>query len=210
MSFTVQIHRFHGLRAVGAYALLAVAATLAHELADARRDGAVATAVTPVAVAPVADAPPRATSLVAAPAPVDPPPEASPTASEPAFDREAAWREARRGITRVDDTHYRIDRATLDAVLASPQTLIGAARMMPVLRCPGPDGLRLYALRPASPLAALGLRNGDTLLTLDGVELVDRESPFATYQATVARARHQLTVRRRGAIVRLHYTIIRR
>ncbi len=210
MSSTVQIHRFHGLRAVGAYALLAVAATLAHELAGARRDGAGAAVITPVAVAPVVDAPPRATSLVTA-APVDPPPPAaSPPASAPAFDREAAWREARRGITRVDHTHDRVDRTTLDAVLASPQTLIGAARIMPVLRCPGPDGLRLYALRPASPLAALGLRNGDTLLTLDGVELVDHESPFATYQATRARARHQLTVRRRGALVRLHYTIVRR
>ena len=126
MSSTVQIHRFHGLRAIGAYALIALAATLAHELGRARRTGAAAAPVTLAVVTPAAADAPLATSLIAAPAPVDPPPpEASPAAGGPAFDREAAWREVRRGITRVDDTHYRVDRATLDAVLAAPQTLIG-------------------------------------------------------------------------------------
>ena len=65
--------------------------------------------------------------------------------------------------TRVVD----VRRADLERTLAVAQS----ARVVPTLRDGKLIGVKLYAIRPGSPLAAIGLENGDTLRAINDIPL---------------------------------------
>src|SRR5262249_26192539 len=67
------------------------------------------------------------------------------------------------GIDRVDDTDYTIDHGLIDKVLADPISVSAGARVVPSMKNGTPWGFKLYAIRPGSVYAALGLQNGDTI-----------------------------------------------
>src|SRR5574338_367768 len=70
-------------------------------------------------------------SSVLSPSPVSPP-----TPVDPLLDT----------IEKVDDTHYRLPRATADALLANPTAMAKGARVLPAIRNGQPDGFKLYAI----------------------------------------------------------------
>ena len=63
------------------------------------------------------------------------------------------------GITRVDATHYTLARDLIDRVLATPTPLLRAARIVPAIADGQPVGVKLYAIRPGSPLAETSRTN---------------------------------------------------
>lgn len=73
------------------------------------------------------------------------------------------------GITRVDDTHVVITRAAADAAIASNATK--SARIVASSRNGLPNGVKLYAVRPLSIYAALGIMNGDTVHAINGAAI---------------------------------------
>jgi len=53
------------------------------------------------------------------------------------------------------------------------------ARFVPALRDGKPYGIKVYAIKPGSRYAIAGLRNGDTLITVDGQSVNDTASEQA-------------------------------
>lgn len=198
MPLVVQIRRFPGLRAVVGFAVIAAVAIAAQELGGTRRSGA---AVMPIAAPAIAaaEALPPVAAVAAVAAPAEEPrctlPPAPPAPPLPAG-----------SITRIDATHYVIDRAAIDAVLSSGPLLRGA-RIIPVMGDGAPMGIRLYAVRPSSVYAAMGLRNGDTILTVDGLSIIHVDAALEVYQSVRVRAHHDVTLRRHGRDLTLHYAI---
>jgi hypothetical protein len=97
------------------------------------------------------------------------------------------------GITRVDDTHVIITRtAARDAIAAGGR----GARVMASTKNGKPNGVKLYAIRPASIYAGVGLMNGDTVHAINGVLIFDPVD-FAL-DKLFAPARVELTITRRG------------
>jgi type II secretory pathway component PulC len=91
-------------------------------------------------------------------------------------------------ITRIDDTHVDVKRAELAKALASyEQALQRGTRAVPAMQNGKPTGIKLYAIRPSSLFARVGLTNGDTLeaITVDGA----RQVLDATDQLTAAYAK---------------------
>ena len=86
-----------------------------------------------------------------------------------------------KGTRKIDDTHYEITRALLDAILANPMEVAKGARVVPSVKNGTPNGLKLYAIRPGSLWAKLGLANGDTLVSVNGQPLVDAEKALDAY-----------------------------
>jgi hypothetical protein len=80
--------------------------------------------------------------------------------------------EIARWVTRVDEVTVELAAALVPRVLADPVGSLRGARIVPSLRDGRPSGFKLYAIRPGSLVAALGLRNGDLVVT------VDREAAF--------------------------------
>lgn len=80
-------------------------------------------------------------------------------------------------IKKIDDYTYEVPRATFNTVLASPLAIAGGARVVPAMKQGQPNGFKIYAVRPRSVFAAIGLHNGDTIQSINGHAL---DSPSAT------------------------------
>lgn len=106
------------------------------------------------------------------------------------------------GIKAIDETHFEVERGLIESVIARPQSAARGARV-----ALGQGGLRLTRVRPDSAHARLGLKSGDTILAVNGVEL---SSPDKMLEA-VTRLRNEtsisLSITRRREPVTLSYQI---
>ena len=84
-------------------------------------------------------------------------------------------------IEKVDDTHYKVPRKTIDAALANPMAIMKGARVVPAMRNGVADGFKLYAIRPSSPFAKVGFANGDTVHSINGYELDTPDKALEVY-----------------------------
>jgi S1-C subfamily serine protease len=131
---------------------------------------------------------------------------ADPTAA--ATDPDDAARDAvLAGFTTLDDTHYQITKAARDAIKANSAGFARGARIVPAMKNGKPQGLKLYAIRPNSAFAHLGLANGDTVLTVNGIALDGADAALAAYTKLVDSKRLVVELVRRGNPLTLHYTI---
>lgn len=112
------------------------------------------------------------------------------------------------GITRVDATHVTIARAAIDRALADPVRVIGTPRLVWSSVRGQTVGFKLYAIRPGSPLAALGLANGDTLRAINGLPLTSTDHALAAYTRLRSVDHFALELTRRGQPLTLTYEIV--
>jgi len=87
----------------------------------------------------------------------------------------------RAGVRKLDDTHYSIDRKVMEKLLADPMAMAKGARIVPAMANGKPSGFKLYAIRPYSIYAALGLANGDTLARINGSDLTSADKALEIY-----------------------------
>jgi hypothetical protein len=110
-----------------------------------------------------------------------------------------------RGVTRVDATHFTVNRGLVNALLAQPQCV--TARAVPTVRDGGFAGIKLFGIRADSPLAQLGLQNGDELETLNGLSLGTVDQALAAYGKLMNASEVVGTLQRRGSSMRLIWSI---
>jgi general secretion pathway protein C len=111
------------------------------------------------------------------------------------------------GIKKIDETTYEIDKALIDKVLANPMAWVKGARVVPSVKNGKPDGFKLYAIRPTSAYAKLGLTNGDTIHEINGFELTTADKALEVYMKLKEASSLQMEVTRRGKPVTMKYTI---
>ena len=110
-------------------------------------------------------------------------------------------------IVKVDDYNYKLPRKSLDQVLADPQMMRGV-RAVPSMRNGKVDGIKLYAIRPYSPYAALGFTNGDTVRAVNGFEIDSVTRAVELFQELKDAKELRFELARRGKPVELTITII--
>jgi hypothetical protein len=120
---------------------------------------------------------PRSCPDIAAAPPVATP--SAPSGATAAADDLAKAMDA--GIHRADDKHVEIARELVDRVLADPVALANHARIVPAMKDGKPDGFKLYAIRPSSLWARLGFVNGDTILTVNGMDITTPDKALEAY-----------------------------
>ncbi|TMQ11847.1 MAG: hypothetical protein E6J90_33200 [Deltaproteobacteria bacterium] len=111
------------------------------------------------------------------------------------------------GIKKLDDSNYEIDKSLVEKVLLNPMAIAKGARVVPSMKNGKPDGFKLYAIRPSSAFAKLGLANGDTLQSVNGFELTSADKALEVYTKLREATSLELEVTRRGKPVTLKYTI---
>jgi len=126
-------------------------------------------------------------------------------ASAPEVDELTA--EIDKGIVVVDDTHRKITRALVDKILANPMAISKGARIVPAVKDGKPDGFKLYAIRPSSLYARLGLQNGDTVTAVNGFPLTSADRALEVYTKLREATSLELDVTRRGKATKLVITI---
>jgi general secretion pathway protein C len=111
------------------------------------------------------------------------------------------------GIKKIDDTNYEIDKSLVDKVTANPMAFMKGARVVPAMKNGKPEGIKLYAIRPTSPYAKLGLTNGDTLQSINGFELTSVDKGLEIYAKLREATSLEVEVIRRGKPMTIKYKI---
>jgi general secretion pathway protein C len=111
------------------------------------------------------------------------------------------------GIKKIDDTTFEIEKSLVEKVLVNPMAVAKGARVVPAMKNGKPEGFKLYAIRPTSVYAKLGLTNGDTLTSINGFELTSADKALEVYTKLREATSLELEVTRRGKPVVLKYTI---
>jgi general secretion pathway protein C len=128
-------------------------------------------------------------------------PEPVPPVEDPAVDKLLAT------IRKLDDTHYEVPIAVIDALLANPMVFAKGARVVPAIKNGKPDGIKVYAIRPGSTFARIGFQNGDTLHSVNGMKVDNAENGLEIYQKLRTAKRFDITLIRTGKPVTLVITI---
>lgn len=105
----------------------------------------------------------------------------APAAVAPAAAGVAAAPTALKGIELVDDRHARIDRLLRDKLLENHLELGKTLRGVPDIVDGKILGLKLASAPPGSVPAALGLRPGDSLRTINGLSLASPEQMLEAF-----------------------------
>ncbi len=147
------------------------------------------------------DVPRPATPLAAAP------PQAEPPSSDPRAARDELLAEVDAGVRKVDDTTFEVDRGVVEKVLANPTAVSRGARIVPSVKDGKPNGFKLYAIKPSSVYARIGLMNGDTLHAVNGFELNTMDKALEVYTKVRESSSLSVSITRRGKPVTLNYTI---
>jgi general secretion pathway protein C len=146
--------------------------------------------------------------LAGATVPVAPTPVA---AAEPAATGEGSGDDLQAaidsGVKKIDDSTYEIDKSLVEKALANPMALAKGARVVPAVKNGKPDGFKLYAIRPSSVYAKLGLTNGDTLQSINGFELTSADKALEVYTKLREATQLQVEITRRGKPMTLNYSI---
>lgn len=111
------------------------------------------------------------------------------------------------GVKKIDDTHTEISAAVFDRLLVNTMAVAKGARVVPAMKDGKPHGFKLYAIRPRSLLARVGLANGDTLLAINGTDLSSADKALEVYKQLRDAKKLVVSVERRGQPVTLYIAI---
>jgi general secretion pathway protein C len=110
-------------------------------------------------------------------------------------------------IDQIDDEHVEVPREVVDAVLANPMAYSKGARVVPSIKDGKPNGMKLYAIRPNSLYAKLGLKNGDTLKTINGFDMTSADRALEVYTKLRDATSLELEIDRRGVPITVNIKI---
>ncbi len=86
-----------------------------------------------------------------------------------------------RGIRKLGEGHYEIERRTLEFALRNLGLLSRSARVMPDVRDGKPFGFRLFAVAADGPFAKIGLRSDDVIVSINGLEIATPDQVLDAY-----------------------------
>ena len=107
------------------------------------------------------------------------------------------------GVRQVGPAAYEVERRVLDRFLEDPRGGLGRR----VRVSPDAGGVRVLGIGPDSPLAELGLQNGDRIESLNGMPLGTTEEALQAYARLRGAGELHLTITRKGKTQQLDYRI---
>jgi general secretion pathway protein C len=114
-----------------------------------------------------------------------------------------------KGVRKVSESQYEIDRNLLEKVLGDTNAIARSARVVPSVspKDGKPNGFKLYAIRPDSVYSTIGLQNGDTVSAINGQEINSPEKAFELYAKLRTASGLQISIIRRGQPMTIDYSI---
>jgi general secretion pathway protein C len=145
---------------------------------------------------------------IAAPAPPPPmaPPVAPPVPGVASAEGDLSA-DIDKGVHKIDDTHYEVDRALVDKILLDPSQIMRSARIVPSIKDGKANGFKMYAIRPNSVYAKIGMQNGDTIQSINGFEITSPDKALEVYTKVKSANSLSVQITRRGQPVSMDYQI---
>jgi general secretion pathway protein C len=111
-----------------------------------------------------------------------------------------------RGI-HCTDGRCEVERSFFDKMLANIAALATSARLVPSFADGRPNGFKLYAIRPGSLFARLGLENGDTITRVNGRSFATPDEALAIYVSLRSTSAFKIEIKRRGNDISLEIRV---
>ncbi|MGE0545613.1 MAG: hypothetical protein AB7R00_01060 [Kofleriaceae bacterium] len=111
------------------------------------------------------------------------------------------------GIKKINATTFEVPRSLVTTVTDNPAVHAKGARMVPLINGGKTKGLKVYAIQSDSIYEALGLSNGDVLLSVNGLSLSQADKALEIYKQLREAATVKLTLQRGGKSMTLEYRV---
>ena len=146
---------------------------------------------------------PEYLDLIEKPHTEPPPGPAAPTA--PSTDPFVA--EMEKGIKKLSEHSYEVQRGTVDSLLGNMAVLSRAARIVPEVRDGKAAGFRLFSVRPDGPFGKIGLQNGDVIYAINGLEMTSPDKALEIYTKLKSANHLAVALERNGQKITKDYNI---
>ena len=130
---------------------------------------------------------------------------AAPVASNTPVDPLTA--ELDKGIKKLGEHNYEVQRGTVDALLGNMGALAKGARIVPETKDGKPAGFRLFSIRPDGPFAKIGLQNGDVVSAINGLEMNSPDQALLAYTKLKTANHLSVAIERNGQKITKDYNI---
>ena len=111
------------------------------------------------------------------------------------------------GVAKVSETEFKIARGEIDNALNNLDKLATQARIVPHFQGGKSVGFRLYAIKPGSLFSKIGLKNGDILQRINGMDINSPEKALEIYTKLRDAKNVTLDMQRRGKPLSVEYNI---
>lgn len=108
---------------------------------------------------------------------------------------------------RCSGSNCEVDRSLIDKVLANTTALATSARFVPSIKDGKPNGFKLYAIRPGSMFAKIGLQNADLIKVINGLDMSTPDKALEAYTKLKSASHLTVMVERHGQNITLDYQI---
>lgn len=112
-----------------------------------------------------------------------------------------------RGIKKIGEHNYEVQRATVDSLLGNMSLLSRSARIVPEIRDGKAAGFRLFSVRPDGPFAKIGLQNGDVISAINGLEMTSPDKALEVYTKLKSASHLSVGLERNGQKINKEYNI---
>ncbi|GAB6063678.1 type II secretion system protein GspC [Deferrisoma palaeochoriense] len=85
-------------------------------------------------------------------------------------------------VQKVAEDKWVIDAREIEQAQENMSQLLTQIRVVPNFTDGQPDGFKVFAIRPGSLFAKIGLQNGDVIKRINGIEIQGPEQAFEAYQ----------------------------
>lgn len=92
--------------------------------------------------------------------------------------------------------------------LSDATTLARGARIVPSFKNGRAHGFKIFAIRPQSLYAVIGLQNGDTVVKINGHAITTPDQALAVYTKLRTARKISVELLRRGRSVTMRYEIV--
>jgi general secretion pathway protein C len=111
------------------------------------------------------------------------------------------------GIRALDESHYEVPRMELERALNHLEELAKDVRIGPASGNGQTRGFKLFAIRPGSLFAQIGMREGDVVRRINGFELNSVENALEAYRRLASATRIDLDLERNGSAIQKSYSV---
>jgi len=111
------------------------------------------------------------------------------------------------GIKNVGDGNYQIDANVVEGALEDLGQLMRQARIVPHLRDGKTDGFKIYNIKSNSLFRKIGLKNGDIIHRINGMEVSSPEQGLQVFETLRNERDIAIDITRRGSRESLNYSI---
>ena len=108
---------------------------------------------------------------------------------------------------RCTGANCEVDKSLIDKVMANTTALATSARFVPSSKDGKPNGFKVYAIRPGSVFAKLGMQNADLVRTINGLDMSTPDKAFEAYTKLKSASHLTMQLERRSENITLDYQI---